>query len=194
MCLTCMQSAHLSTSRKNPRFAAHTLPCTAFGPTMRRVTVLARRVLGHRTAMTHRLTFPQNVTARLMQASYPISAVKCLKIGPAMDKLTLTSGNMNGTNMVSTSSYFIQNVANARQLTMLVLSSKMTRELQCHLSSTCITRAVLNCLPVYNQSYALPLHGFHQAGQQTMSRLAERESAPTGSHTTCTDGRCQVIC
>ena len=77
--------------------------------------------------MTHRLTFPQNVTARLMQASYPISAVKCLKIGPAMDKLTLTSGNMNGTNMVSTSSYFIQNAVNARQLTMLVLSSKMTR-------------------------------------------------------------------
>lgn len=81
--------------------AALTSRFTDFGQTMTRDTALAKRALGHRTVMTPQQICLQNATARLMPASCLISAVTCLKIGPAMGKLTQTFGNMNGTNMVS---------------------------------------------------------------------------------------------
>ena len=81
--------------------AAHTSRFTDSGQTMTRDTALARKALGHRTVMTPQQICLQNASARSMPASCLISAVTCLRIGPAMGKLTQTFGNMNGTNMVS---------------------------------------------------------------------------------------------
>jgi len=68
---------------------------------MTRDTALARKALGHRTVMTPQQICLQSATARLTPASCLISAVTCLRTGPAMDKLIQTSGSMNGTNMAS---------------------------------------------------------------------------------------------
>ena len=81
--------------------AAHTSRFTGSGLTTTRDTALARKALGHRTVMTPQQICLQNATARLMPASCLISAVTCLRTGPAMGKLTQTFGNMNGTNMAS---------------------------------------------------------------------------------------------
>lgn len=101
-CRSCPQGQQAPAVHQTLRLvAALTSRSTGSGQTMTRDTALARKALGHRTVMTPQQICLQNATARLMPASCLISAVTCLKIGPAMGKLTQTFGNMNGTNMVS---------------------------------------------------------------------------------------------